>query len=379
MRAASTSRRGSRAGYADVAFYCPQAADLLDPSTEILPGGAEHQIVMLSRQLAARGHDVVLIVRGERSRLPKEVEGVRIAVQGHNRLRAPVVSDVETMLRTALAIWTSPAANYVQRGAGGISAVVRVSAWLRRARFIYSSASLVDFDYGRLETAKHQVVLSRFAIRRADAVVAQTDEQRDLCAARLGRDAQVIRSICEPQPQRSSEPEMFLWAGRPAFYKRPLEFVELARAVPEARFCMVLVTSEIQEPGSEAVIAAAEKALDNLELLDPLPREQLGELIERSVAVVNTSEYEGLSNVFLEAWARGVPGLTLSHDPDRLLEAEGLGYFAGGSFERLCQQARQMWQSRLDQVEVAARCRAYVGREHAVTEIGDQWCQTLGL
>ena len=49
----------------------------------------------------------------------------------------------------------------------------------------------------------------------------------------------LIRSIAEPASQRDHAPEAFLWIGRLVWYKRPPAFVELARALPEAKFWMV--------------------------------------------------------------------------------------------------------------------------------------------
>jgi hypothetical protein len=70
----------------------------------------------------------------------------------------------------------------------------------------------------------------------------------------------------------------------------------------------------------------------NLELLDPLRHEQLSELVAGAVAIVNSSTFEGMPNVFLEACARGVPALSLQFDPDNVISGRGLGIIAGGSW-----------------------------------------------
>jgi glycosyltransferase involved in cell wall biosynthesis len=92
--------------------------------------------------------------------------------------------------------------------------------------------------------------------------------------------------------------------------------------------------------------------------------------------MVNTADLEGMPNVFLEGWARGVPALALSHDPD-VVELEGLGGFAHGSPERLAELAREMWEGRSDQAELARRCRAYVERRHDVEAVADRWMRVL--
>jgi glycosyltransferase involved in cell wall biosynthesis len=160
---------------------------------------------------------------------------------------------------------------------------------------------------------------------------------------------------------------------------RPEAFVDLARAVPEARFWMVAFASG--GSGGELLDQAERDAarLPNLELLEPRPRHELGQLIARAVAVVNTADYEGMPNVFLEGWARGVPALALSHDPDGVIVRHRLGAFADGSSALLADQARRLWTERQDQAAVAMRCRAYVADQHDIEAATDRWEAALAL
>jgi glycosyltransferase involved in cell wall biosynthesis len=134
------------------------------------------------------------------------------------------------------------------------------------------------------------------------------------------------------------------------------------------------------EPGElRAAMDAAVRELANLERLAPRSREALGDLLDRAVAVVNTSEREGLPNVFLEGWARGVPALALSYDPAGLITGHGLGYVAGGDGAELAARARQLWRERGNESSFAARCIAYVRSEHDREAVVDRWMEALDL
>jgi hypothetical protein len=160
-------------------------------------------------------------------------------------------------------------------------------------------------------------------------------------------------------------------------YKRLDVFLDLAAAVPEARFQAIALQGSDDQPEIAARLARAREELPNLEVLEPRPRAELGPLIERAVAVVNTSEYEGMPNVFLEGWARGVPALAFSHDPDGVVARHGLGGFAGGSRERLVALAREQWAGRGNQREVAGRCIGYVHRYHDAEAVCAAWRTTI--
>jgi glycosyltransferase involved in cell wall biosynthesis len=268
---------------------------------------------------------------------------------------------------------------FVQRAAGTTTGMVGLIARIKRRRFVYSSANVIDFDYGRLEPNRLKVWLFHLGVRAASAIVVQSREQAALCRSSFGRSPAVIKSIAEQATQRASEPEALLWVGRVAHYKRPEAFVALARAVPEARFWMVAVPSnDVERQRADELERAAAK-LPNLELLAPRPRQELLELIDSAVAMVNTADYEGMPNIFLESWARGVPALSLSHDPDGLIEREGLGGFAEGSPGRLAALAREMWESRHGHDQTPARCRDYLEREHAIDAVAESWIAALGL
>jgi glycosyltransferase involved in cell wall biosynthesis len=364
-----------RANRYDVAFYIPAIGPLLTAGETAPTGGAETQILLVARELVRRGLGVCVIVfEIPGVPLPSSVDGVTVSVRPayQARERLGKLREVNSIRR---AVFDSDADVVVARVAAPDVGFVGLFAKLSRRRFIYSSANVSDFELSRIEPKRRNRRLFAFGVRLAEQIVVQTDEQALLCRKRFGRVPLVIGSIAEPAPERTQEPEAFLWIGRVVSYKRPLAFIELARSVPEARFRMVGVPSPNARGGTE-LMASVEREADtapNLELLPPRSRAGLMDLVNGAVAIVNTADHEGMPNVFLEGWARGVPALALTHDPDGVIVRHRLGGFASGDPARLAELAMELWETRRAQAEVAARCRAYVSEHHSSRSIGAQW------
>jgi glycosyltransferase involved in cell wall biosynthesis len=158
-----------------------------------------------------------------------------------------------------------------------------------------------------------------------------------------------------------------------------MAFPELAAAVPEARFTMVCVPNDHDPPGVAGELARRAAELPNLELLGPQPRSVMLERISRATAVISTSHYEGMPNTLLEGWSRGVPALTLHHDPDGVIMRERIGYCAAGDASALAEQARALWAGRDGDAALHERCRDYTRREHSPEVVLDRWLVALGL
>jgi len=361
----------------DVAFYVPSIGPLL--ITEDVPptGGAETQIFLLAKALAKRGARVCLVafeIPGVR--LPREVDGVDIVTRPPYNAQQRLVGKLREAAAIRRVVPSLNADVLVARIAGPHIGLLALGAKLAGMRFIYSSANVIDFNFARLARKRRNLALYRLGVKMADGVVVQTNEQARLCEENFGRPAVVVRSIAEPAPIEARKPEAFLWIGRLVWYKRPLAFVDLASSMPSATFRLVGVPVAGHEVLAAEVQAAAER-VPNLELLPGRPRLQLMNLIDRAAAIVNTSDFEGMPNIFLEGWSRGVPALALSHDPDGVIEAHGLGEFAHGDATRFQAAAEQLWAARHNGTDLAERCERYVALNHAVEVVAARWHQVL--
>jgi glycosyltransferase involved in cell wall biosynthesis len=358
----------------DVAIYSPYGS--LFYSSGETGGGAEFQAYTLARELTRAGMDVAHLVYPIKQRVPTEqpapVVIERPAYRGGVRL---IGAGVE-----ALDVWRgfrrANARCYVVRGSGGHVAAAAGFCRAYRRKLVFSSSNDLDYDETR-DDRRPQVWRSyRRAVARADHIVAQTGRQLELARATFpGVPAAHIPSFAQPAERAGNTPSAFLWADRLVEYKRPELFLDLAAALPDARFQMI--TLETDETAwypelSERVRRRATE-LANVELVPPLDRTQMLERIANAIAVVKTSEVEGMPNTFLEAWAHGVPVLSLSVDPDDRIADNDIGVVAGGSMDRLTEAASQLAAEPGLRSEMGERARTFISEVHSPPAVAERW------
>ena len=187
----------------------------------------------------------------------------------------------------------------------------------------------------------------------------------------------MIPSFAEPVAPANGAGEYFLWVDRLVDYKLPDRYVELAEALPEARFLMVGTPIDETPPGMVERMEAAAERVPNLELLPPRPRRDLLEEMRGAVALVKTSRVEGMPNGFLEAWACGLPVLSLSVDPDAKIATNDIGVVAGGSMERLIEATASLWRDAELRNAIGDRARRFVQDVHSPEVVADRWVALL--
>lgn len=356
----------------ELAIYAPEAAGLYEhPPRET--GGAEVQTALLARALAARGLPTAHIVFPLRTAVPAADGGPVVVQRGaHHGALAVEARHVWSALERA------DARVYVFRMSSAALGVTALFCRLRRRGLVFAGANDYDFTFERLQS-RPLLELYRFGVRSADVVVTQTSQQAQLARRAFPRIRHLheIPSFAEPAASQARKPVAFLWTARLVDYKQPLRYLDLARALPEARFRMIAVETNETPRKLAADLARGADELPNLELLEPRGRGEVAELVDEAVAVVSTSRLEGMPNVFLEGWARGVPALSLDFDPDGRIAEHDLGVAAQGSFDRFVDGARALWTGRGDRRELAERTRAYIEATHSLEAIGARWADAV--
>jgi glycosyltransferase involved in cell wall biosynthesis len=374
----------------DVAIYAPGAACLYERRPQVA-GGAERQTTLLASGLTRAGLQVahiVLPVEEPDPALPSNLALVQRRLVTTGRGPAARAAQLRQMW-SALA--EADAAVYVFRSGLPALGITELFCRLHRRRLVFAASNDLDLTLAFFEGRRPERELYKLGVRGADAVVVQSRKQIELARRTFPRLSRVVElpSFAAPAPLSTATPEAFLWVGRLDKHKQPMRFVELAEAMPGARFWMVARRLDPERSGGspgggpdpelEREVRERAAGLPNLTMLEQRPHGEAMELVERSVAVVNTGRAEGMPNLFLEAWARGIPVLTFEFDPDGRVASAGLGESADGSAERFQEGARRLWETRGDRRDLARRVRAHVESTHGIEAVTSRWLRLVAV
>lgn len=178
----------------------------------------------------------------------------------------------------------------------------------------------------------HALIESRLAKRgvgEADVVIAQSMDQVKMLQENFGRKAdRVIPNFHRVPPAVDKPAGRFtvVWIANLKPVKRPELFLEIAsrlKDLPNIDFLMIGLpypSATLRDPFEEKL-----QRIGNVKFPGAIPQAEVNELLERSHLLVNTSQSEGFSNTFIQAWMRSVPVLTLGVNPDGLLGDKLLG------------------------------------------------------
>jgi glycosyltransferase involved in cell wall biosynthesis len=296
-----------------VCFVAPHAWPVLrgDPRIPVV-GGAEVQQSMLARLLAADGYRVSMICLDFGQPQATTVDGVTVLKAYRPHAGVPVLRFLHPRL-TAMwrALREARADIYYCRSASMLLAVVAEFCRRHGRRSVYAGASDMDFvpgQGGQIRYARDRWLYRR-GLARVDRIVAQNETQLRSCRSNYGREARIIPSCYAPPAarERGTGPrDCVLWVGTLRAGKRPELLLELAARLPRRRFVMIGGAEQGESALFERIRRRA-AGLSNVQLTGFLPLAQVEPWFDRAKVLVNTSDYEGMPNTFLQAWARGIP------------------------------------------------------------------------
>ncbi len=357
-----------------VCFVAPTAYSILSGDPDIrMVGGAELQQVIIANELADRGFDVSMICI-DHGQEDAAVFGKITAYKCFNlRAGIPVIRSVyprATQLWSALK--RANADIYFQRTAGRYTGIVATFARSKGKRSVYSAANDPDFAKGlpKIRFPIDKWIFS-YGIRNVDRIIVQNEHQRSLCRERFGRASTVI-SNCLPNPSRRSADRngTVLWVATLKREKRPELFVELARQNPDIQFQMVGGPSRTGEAFFQEIASAASQ-LSNLEFVGFVPFSEIDRYFDGARLLVNTSDYEGFPNTFLQAWSRQIPTVSFL-DLRQSTGGQTIGRIADSVEDMSVIVRRLMADDDLWRRD-GQRCQEHFDRAHSVDTIVDQF------
>jgi len=290
-------------------------------------GGESVQQTLLARAFRDLGYDVSMVVQDYGQPQGELIDGIRVWKTFDVRAGVPVLRFLYPRMTSILsALKRADADIYYQSCAGMMTGVV---AWFCRRygrKFIFRLAHDSDCIPGeQIIRLWRDRKIYEYGLRQAGLIAAQGVKQVALLKDNYQLGSTPVNMAVElPDPEQTMDRDIdILWVNNLRDFKRPELVIKLARMLPEYRVMMIGAAV----PGSEELykeVEAQAGMLPNLDFLGAVSYNEVNGYFSRSRIFVNTSDWEGFPNSFLQAWVRGVPVISF-FDPDGLIAGRELG------------------------------------------------------
>ena len=210
--------------------------------------------------------------------------------------------------------------------------------------------------------------LLEYGVRNSPMIVAQKQSQADDLKRFYNRHVNAIIANFQPAPDFQKDQDAtphIVWISNHKKEKNPEIFIDLAERLSEetsARFTMAGRPAPTE--WGQRVVQRAEQSRA-INFVGELKQEDLNTLLETAHVMVNTSDYEGFPNTFIQSWMREVPVVSLYVDPDDVLSSNGIGSISG-DIEKLYINTLELIKNREKRLQMATAARDYATRVHSL-------------
>jgi glycosyltransferase involved in cell wall biosynthesis len=343
----------------------PRIAIVLPSHWTAQSGGSETQArYLIDAMCRTHRYDITYIARATDPRFcpdgyrlvglepPSGRLGLNLTLDSHKLFKALRTVDPDVIYQRVGSPYTGVAAYYAKR---------------TRCRMVWHIASDMDVApmSGSIPWSSPLRQIERhmrnYGLRHANSVIAQTHDQARELELRHRRASRVIRNM-HPAPEEIIDKTgklRVVWVANMKELKRPEVFVRLAKDLADlehVEFVMV-GRAPVDERHRKQLFTQIE-SVKNLSHRGELEQEEVNELLAASHVLVSTSEFEGFSNVWIQAWMREIPVVSLHVNPDGILQQHGVG-FCAGDYPSLRQNVLQLIEQEDLRNEMGRRARDY--------------------
>lgn len=265
---------------------------------------------------------------------------------------------IKVLLRSKANIFFSEGASEI------LGYIIIIGKLLSRKKVIFRTASDKDCDGGHASKKTFKGFMYKNSIRFADVIIAQNHRQKKIWKSVMNLDSLVIKNgMAIPQNIAYNNKHFILWAARSVELKRPDLFLKMAKALPEHNFVMILFgKNELSKR-----IKIKSKSINNLTIIDYVPFFNIQAYYDQALCFVNTSEYEGFPNSFLQALIGHTPLLSLKVNPDNFITKYNLGTCCNQNINKGIEFIKYLTREKLNLY--GKNARDYLLKHHDISKI----------
>lgn len=364
----------------ELCFISPSIYRYLNTEEGKAAGGAERQQYMIASELNARGYQISMIVGDFGQPEYELINGIHVT-KGCPQGIDGLLSTSQQLKSLYRAMKRVDAGIYYVRGAPRLFSVVSLFAKLLGKKLIFCIANDSDVDPEYLDDRYGLLFnrIYRWALKQTHQIITQTEHQHEILKDQFNQESVIIPNAYDLPPENQitahSEREFVLWVGRSnKEKKKPLRYLELANQLPDIPFVMVAQPSN--DGSHHRVVQNKAESIPNLEFVDTVSPDKIHEYYNRATVLVNTSDFEGFPNTYLEAWRYRTPVVALYHTVGDAFETQNIS-IQSGSLSQLQSDVERLHTDSDLRSQLGKNAREYVKQNYLLSDVVSRYEKVL--
>ncbi|MCY1635007.1 glycosyltransferase family 4 protein [Marinifilum sp. D737] len=336
-------------------------------------GGAELQISYLVNMLKDKNYEVHFMYEDNGKQISnvtklklhplKRIKGKNKLGKGWILYRKSIFQKFNEIQPDAIytrlySSWSGFAANYAkQQSVNHILAVASDSDLMR----VQGKVSLLK----PLDVFEKKLV--SVAYNNATYILTQNKIQQELLRKYFNRTGirinQSTQFCKEDNIKKDNEIIKIIWIANFKKIKRPelyVKLVEKFEKIPNINFTMIGRSDEVYNE----LIDRAEK-ISSFKYLGEMSNPEVNKYLLESHILINTSDYEGFSNTFVQAWMRKVVVLSMNSNPDEIISNQQIGFICP-TIEELSSKIELLVENKILREDMSNKAYQYAIENHSI-------------
>ena len=351
-----------------ICFFMKDAYPLFNPSATGVFGGAEVELYLLAKQFAHRKKYRVKFFVGDycqpETEIIDDVEIVRLKYSNLEEYPQWYYKILRRIFIIKKLAFDSSDIFFTKTASDSLGYIVLINKLIKRKRVFFKLGSDIDADISYWKS--HNKLVSFFyklSLKFVDCIICQTKTQQNMLSQWIDKETHVIKNgFFITSPSEKKKRDYVLWVSRYDYMKRPELFLNLARALPQEQFLMIMPGHEKAEKDIMGQITTT----DNLTFIKAVNFSEIQKYFEKAKCFVNTSEFEGFPNTFIQACLAATPILSFNVNPDNFIDTYSLGCFCRNSFQTAIDFVKGLDENKIS--SFGKNAFVYVSENHNIEE-----------
>lgn len=354
---------------------------LFNPKSEIIFGGAQIQLYLLTEELSKnKKFSVSFLTDNQKSNRQDKFNKIKVyqfvrspktpGIYGRflNLLyRLPALGYIHFFIRLLIQLKKINAQVYFQRAASAETGLVALIAKILRRKFIFMVAHQNDVNGQFIKQNGWRGKLFLLGLKLADKIICQTIEQQNQLSDNLKAKSLLILSGYPIKPINliKQKKQGILWVARAEDWKKPDLFIKLAKKFPKEKFTMICPPAE-NCPKYFDLIKVKAKKVKNLIFISQVPFRKIDNYFAKARIFISTSESEGFPNTFIQAGLNMAPIISFKVNPDKIIDKHQIGLCAEGNEGQMIILLKKLLENPQLRKRLAANAYHYARQYHDI-------------